>query len=72
MLESLTSCLTWPFVTVWRLVTAILEITGRLIAIGLGVVLTIVGVLLSLTVVGATIGIPMLLLGIMLIGRGLF
>ena len=72
MLDSLTSCLTWPFVTLWRLVTAILRITGRLVAIGLGVVLTIVGVVLSLTVVGATIGIPMLLLGIMLIGRGLF
>lgn len=72
MLESLTSCVTWPFVTLWRLVTAILEITGRLVAIGLGVALTIIGVLLSLTVVGATVGIPMLLVGIMLIARGLF
>ena len=74
-----TSCLLWPFVLVQegfmalvRLVTFIFETTGRFIAILLGVVLMILGVIVCLTVVGAVIGIPMILLGLLLVARGLF
>ena len=35
----------WPFWLVWRLVTLVFELTGRLLAVVLGQVLMIVGVL---------------------------
>jgi hypothetical protein len=53
-------------------VTFILEITGRFVAILLGIVLIAVGVLVSLTVVGAVVGVPLALFGLLLIFRGLF
>jgi hypothetical protein len=62
----------WPFVAIWRLLTLILELTGRLIAILLGCVLMIVGVVVSLTVVGAIVGVPIAIFGFLLVMRGLF
>ena len=62
----------WPFVALWRLVTFILEMTGRFVAILLGFVLIAVGVLVSMTVLGAVVGIPLALFGLLLLFRGLF
>jgi len=62
----------WPFVALWRLVTWILELTGRFVAILLGIVFMVVGVIVTLTVIGAIVGVPMFLFGVLLILRGLF
>jgi len=62
----------WPFVALWRLVTWILAMTGRLVAILLGIVFMVVGVIATLTVIGAIIGVPMFLFGVLLVFRGLF
>jgi len=62
----------WPFVALWRLLAGIVEVTGRLVAVILGAVLMIVGALVSLTVVGAVVGVPLAILGFLLILRGLF
>ena len=62
----------WPFWAIWGLVTWILKLTGRVVAIVLGLVLMIVGVLISLTVIGAIVGVPLLLFGLLLVFRGLF
>ena len=62
----------WPFVALWRLVTFILEMTGRFVAILLGIVLIAIGMLVSLTVLGAVVGVPLGLFGLLLIFRGLF
>ena len=70
--ETGTHWIFWPFIAIWRLVTWILEITGRLVAILLGVVFIIVGIVLSLTVVGAVLGIPLALFGFVLLLRGIF
>jgi hypothetical protein len=51
----------WPVVALWRLV-----------AVLLGVVLFIAGGLLTLTVVGAVAGIPLMIVGLLLIARGIF
>ncbi len=64
--------LTWPFKVFWSLTTFILEATGRLLAVILGLVLMIIGVLVSLTIIGAIIGIPIALFGFALVIRGLF
>jgi len=71
-MSSVASCLTWPFVALWRLVAFIFELTGRFLAIVLGIVFMIVGVIVSLTVIGAIVGIPMILFGLMLVIRGFF
>jgi hypothetical protein len=59
-------------VALWRLLAAIVELTGRLVAVILGVVLMIVGAVVTVTVVGAFVGIPLMLFGFMLVVRGLF
>jgi hypothetical protein len=61
----------WPFVAIWNLLTGILKLTGRVIAALIGVVLMIVGIALSLTIVGAIVGIPLVIFGFMLMARGL-
>jgi hypothetical protein len=70
--EKRTPWILWPFVAIWRLLTFILELTGRLVAILLGCVLMIVGVIVSLTVVGAIVGVPIAIFGFLLVMRGLF
>jgi len=42
----------WPFAAIWKLLAVIVELTGRLVAMILGIVLIIVGVLVSLTITG--------------------
>lgn len=61
-----------PMVWLWNLVSFILGLTGRLLAVVLGFVMLVAGVLLSLTVVGAIIGIPIIIVGFALVLRGLF
>jgi hypothetical protein len=62
----------WPFWMVWRLVVWIVGLTGRLLAVILGFVFLVAGLLLSFTLVGLIIGVPMIVLGGLMIIRGLF
>ena len=62
----------WPFYAIWRLVVFIIEMTGRLVGLILGAVFILVGVVLSLTVVGAVLGIPLALFGLLLMVRSIF
>jgi hypothetical protein len=62
----------WPFIALWRLLATIVELTGRFIAIVLGLVLMLVGFVVSLTIVGAIVGIPLIIIGFMLAIRGIF
>ena len=64
--------LLWPFWAIWKLVIGIVAVTGRLVAVILGLVLMIAGVLVSLTIVGLIIGVPLFLFGLLLVFRGLF
>ncbi|MGB8644566.1 MAG: hypothetical protein WCF84_04965 [Anaerolineae bacterium] len=64
--------LLFPFWALWHFVTGILTVTGRLLAIVLGLVVMIVGLVLSFTLIGAIVGIPLAILGFMLVLRGLF
>ncbi len=64
--------LLWPFYALWRLLTFLLELTGRLLCAALGIALLAVGVGLGLTVVGAPIGVPIGLLGFLLLVRAVF
>jgi len=62
----------WPFVAIWKLIAVIVEMTGRFLAMVLGVVFIIVGVIVSLTIVGAIVGIPLAIIGLLLLLRGIF
>jgi hypothetical protein len=61
-----------PFWWIWKLVSGIVAFTGRLVAVVLGFVFMIVGVIISATLIGLIIGIPLILLGVLLVIRGLF
>jgi len=66
------SILSAPFSVLWKLLTTLLGLTGRLLAGVIGLVLLLLGVLLTLTVIGAIIGIPMIVVGLLLLVRSLF
>ena len=57
--------LLWPFWALLQLAVWILKVTGRLIGAILGLVLTI-------TVIGAQLGVPLIVLGVMLMGKSIF
>ena len=61
-----------PFRWLWALLAGILNLTGRVVALILGLVLLIIGVLLSATGVLACLGLPLAIFGGLLIIRGLF
>lgn len=62
----------WPFWLIWKLVVGVIEFTGRIVGAILGLVLMIVGVIVSLTIVGLIIGAPLILFGFLLVLRSLF
>jgi hypothetical protein len=62
----------WPFWLIWKLVVGIIEFTGRIVGAILGLVLMIVGVIVSLTIVGLIIGVPLIIFGFLLVVRSLF
>ena len=64
--------LLWPFYAVWRLLTFVLNVIGRLFSAILGFVLMFAGVAIALSVVGAPIGIPLAVLGFLFTVRALF
>ncbi len=62
----------FPFVALWNLLAFILGLTGRLIGAILGLVLMVVGLILTVLVISAPLGIPLLIVGFLLILRSLF
>jgi len=62
----------WPLVLLWRLVTLIANATGIILALVIGAVLMIVGWILIGTIIGALIGIPLFIIGLLLFIRGLW
>jgi len=70
--SSATAWILWPFAAVWRLLATILVITGRVLGIILALGLMAVGVALTITVAGAPVGIPVAILGFLLMIRSVF
>jgi hypothetical protein len=64
--------LLWPFYAIWRLLTFVLEIVGRFLCALLGLVLMAIGIVITITVVAAPIGIPLAVFGFLLVIRSLF
>ena len=64
--------LLWPFYAVWRLLTFILELVGRLLCAVLGIALIVAGVAVTMTIVAAPVGIAIAVFGFLLLVRALF
>jgi len=62
----------WPFVAVWNLLGLVLTIIGRMVGVILGLALMAVGIALTMTVAGAPVGIPVAILGLLLLIRSVF
>lgn len=64
--------LTWPFRMLWSLIGVIFLAVGKLLTLLIGLLLVVAGVLLACTLVGAFVGVPTILFGLLLILRSLF
>ncbi len=62
----------FPFVLAWDLVRLILSLVSRTVGVIVGFLMLVVGIALSLTGVGAILGVPLALLGAGLLVKGLF
>lgn len=62
----------FPFIAIWKLFEFFMKLTGRLLAIILGLIIMIVGIVLCCTMVGMFVGIPILVFGFLLMVRGFF
>jgi hypothetical protein len=64
--------LLWPFYAIWRLLTFILELVGRLLCAVLGIALIVAGVAVTMTILAAPVGIAIAVFGFLLLVRALF
>ncbi len=64
--------LLWPFYAIWRFLTFVLKVVGRLLCAIIGLALMMGGVAVTLSVVGAPVGIPLAVLGFLLLVRALY
>ncbi|GEM_PF-305107 len=62
----------YPFVGMWRFFAKMVELMGRATAAILGLLVMILGVVLTATVLGAIVGIPLVIFGFLLVVRAFF
>ncbi len=62
----------WPLVALWRLLSTLVRWTGRLVGIVFGLTLMALGLLLTLTIAGAIVGIPVGVVGLLITIKSLF
>lgn len=62
----------FPVIMMWRLSMFFLRLTGRIVGMFLGLGFLIAGVLFSITIVGAIIGIPLFIIGLLMIISSFF
>jgi hypothetical protein len=67
-----TPILLLPFVIVWSIFSFFLRLAGRVVTAVIGLVLMIAGIGLSVSMVAAPIGIPLAILGFLLMLRSIF
>lgn len=64
--------LLWPFYAIWRLLTLVVNLVGRILCAVIGIAIMIAGVLVTMSIIGAPLGIPLASLGFLLLIRALF
>jgi hypothetical protein len=61
-----------PFVWLWRLLGLVITVTSRIVCALLGLLVMVAGVVMTMTVFAAPLGIPISVLGFLLLVRALF
>ena len=64
--------LTWPFRMLWSLLGVIFLAAGKLLTLLIGLALAVIGVVLTGSIIGAGLGVPLLICGVLLMIRSLF
>ena len=64
--------LLWPFYAIWRLLTFVLEVVGRLLCALIGLALMAAGTAITITVLAAPVGVPIAAIGFLLLVRAFF
>jgi hypothetical protein len=64
--------LLWPFYALWRFLSFVLEMIGRRRCAMLGIGLMVGGVAITLSIIGAPVGIPLASIGFLLLVRAIF
>ncbi len=67
-----TPLLLWPFIGLWKLITLVANGVGIVVTLLLGAAFMFAGFLLTATIIGAVIGVPMFVIGVLLFIRGLW
>lgn len=62
----------WPFKMLWSFVGVVFLAIGKLMSLLLGILITVIGAVLCATLVGAIVGIPLVILGVTMMIRSLF
>lgn len=63
---------TWPFLAIWKIITWVANAIGILLTLLIGAVCMFLGFWLTMTVIGAVVGIPLFIMGLLLFVRGLW
>ncbi|MCL2376974.1 MAG: hypothetical protein FWC76_06200 [Defluviitaleaceae bacterium] len=66
------SVLLFPFRVIWWLICFFFSLTGRLLGVIIGSLLMAAGLAITLTFVGAIFGIPIGILGLLLVVKSIF
>jgi hypothetical protein len=62
----------WPFAVMLDVLGLLLRLTGRVVAVMVGLTAMIAGAVVTVTLIGAPLGIPLFVVGLMLTVRGIF
>lgn len=72
MLKLLFALITFPFRLLFKIGLFFIALVGKGLSLILGIFLTFVGILISMTIVGLIIGLPIMMLGLSIILSALF
>lgn len=62
----------WPFELLWSIIGLVFDLLGVIISLTVGLILAIAGTILTCSIIGAFIGIPLIVFGILLAVRSFF
>lgn len=72
MLKLLITLITFPFRLLYKLGMFVISFAGKAVSLVLGAFITLVGILISMTIVGLVIGLPIMMMGLSIVLSALF
>lgn len=72
MLKLFIALITFPFRLLYKIGMFVFSLVGKGISLILGLVITLIGIMISMTIVGLVIGLPIMMLGLSIVISALF